>query len=206
MVLLLSKLKQKDQTMSKKLIRGFGINDADYPIRPRNGEACSYYKSWEGMLKRVYYKPDLIRHPEYKDVKVCDEWKYFSNFKKWMQSQDWVGKELDKDLIIPFNKIYSPDTCCFLTQSLNKFIKFKDGKLPLGVYKRKNRLSNSYETQIQVNGKRKTIACSSTLGEAENIYIDAKVKQIHEKIQTVDDDRIKGGLLKWTDVYINLKN
>lgn len=53
-----------------------------------------------------------------------------------MAAQDWVDKELDKDLIIPGNKIYSPETCAFVTPELNKFLTERSsarGDWPLGV-------------------------------------------------------------------------
>jgi hypothetical protein len=39
-----------------------------------------------------------------------------------MEKQDWKGKELDKDLLVNGNKVYSPETCIFLTKKVNSFI------------------------------------------------------------------------------------
>jgi hypothetical protein len=38
-----------------------------------------------------------------------------------MQTQPYEGQDLDKDLLGD-GKLYSPNTCCFLPQSTNKFI------------------------------------------------------------------------------------
>lgn len=45
---------------------------------------------------------------------VCEEWLTFSNFKRWMEQQDYEGKALDKDLLVSQNKTYSSETCVFV--------------------------------------------------------------------------------------------
>ena len=96
---------------AKKLVFGVGINDADYVIDKRinaslPGErrsqkvlwACPYYSRWKDVLSRCYAAYHLLKRPNYFDCTVCEEWLLFSNFKKWMEQQDWEGKQLDKDL------------------------------------------------------------------------------------------------------------
>ncbi len=47
-----------------------------------------------------------------------------------METQDWEGKELDKDVLVAGNKLYSPDTCAFITRKTNSFfIKFSSCRL-----------------------------------------------------------------------------
>ncbi len=102
---------------------GIGINDADYKVLPRvNGKQliCPYYQRWVSMIKRCYSEKTQERQPTYKGCTVCDEWLTFSNFKVWMEKQDWRGKQLDKDVIMSGNKVYSPDYCSFITQKENK--------------------------------------------------------------------------------------
>lgn len=53
---------------------------------------------------------------------MSSEWYTFSVFRLWMQEQHWHDKQLDKDLILTGNKIYSPDTCVFISGGLNKFL------------------------------------------------------------------------------------
>ena len=81
--------------------------------------------------------------PFYKDITCCQEWLIFSNFKSWMKQQDWEGKQLDKDLLIYQNKIYSPETCVFVDRKINQFLVKSNnsrGKYPLGVsYRNKNK-------------------------------------------------------------------
>ena len=101
----------------KKLICGVGFNDIY-----QTSNNCLYYTKWHGMIRRCYSKESETKNPTYKDCYVCDEWLTFSNFKSWMETQDWEGRVLDKDLLVYGNKIYSPDTCLFLDQRINSFI------------------------------------------------------------------------------------
>ena len=82
-----------------KKVYGVGINDADYTIKPtieNNRSKCMYYEKWIKMLQRCYSKSYQEKHPSYKGCSVCEEWLTFSNFKAWMETQDWKGKSLDK--------------------------------------------------------------------------------------------------------------
>ena len=76
---------------SKKLVFGKGINDADYDTK-----VCPYYREWYKMIQ-ICYSTKWQANNDDEDLDgrtVCDEWLTFSNFKKWMQTQDWEGREL----------------------------------------------------------------------------------------------------------------
>lgn len=125
--------------MSKKIVCGIGINDADYVVMPSvNGQQvkCSFYRAWKSMLERCYSESCQKKHPTYYGCVVCKEWLTFSNFKSWMETQDWKEKELDKDILIPGNKIYSPEACVFVDSITNTFVTKCDasrGEWPIGV-------------------------------------------------------------------------
>ena len=106
----------------RKSVCGVGINDADYMVSQIvNGKqvACPIYRSWANMLERCYFRKFQDKNPTYADCKVCDGWLTFSNFRAWMLTQDWQGKELDKDIKIKGNKVYSPSSCSFVTTKEN---------------------------------------------------------------------------------------
>ena len=121
-------------------VYGVGINDADYPTQPSvNGKSvmCSYYRTWSNMLQRCYSEKFQESRPTYKGCTVYPEWIYFMNFRKWMLTQDWEGKALDKDLLIEGNKVYSATTCVFVDQITNNFTNDHGrarGQYPIGVY------------------------------------------------------------------------
>lgn len=108
-----------------RLVQGVGVNDADYPVRPRlSGESfCPFYKRWSDMLKRCYSVKSKETRPTYSECTVCDEWLTFSNFKAWMEKQDWEGKQLDKDILVEGNTVYSPESCIFVPMKVNNFFK-----------------------------------------------------------------------------------
>jgi len=119
---------------------GVGINDLSRPIYPKlNGKRvmCPFYNRWLNMLRRCYCPKYQLRFPTYVGCSVAEEWLLFSNFERWMKTQDWEGKELDKDLLKAGNKLYSPDFCVFIPQELNTFTtdsRANRGEYPLGVY------------------------------------------------------------------------
>ena len=119
---------------AKKLVCGVGINDADYVVNVWetigyvNGKRkqkliwrCPYYSAWKSMLERCYSSKYQEKQPTYKGCTVSEEWLTFSVFKSWMEEQDWEGKQLDKDLLFEGNKVYSSETCVFVSGMVNSF-------------------------------------------------------------------------------------
>ena len=140
----------------KKLIYGVGIMDADYPVIKSINVAeagrykqkviwkCPFYQTWWNILVRCYSAAEHKRLPSYIGCSISEEWKSFMVFRKWMLTQDWEGKQLDKDLLFTGNKQYNKDTCIFVSPMVNKFIadKSTSTKYPLGVayFKQTNKL------------------------------------------------------------------
>jgi hypothetical protein len=124
----------------RRLVCGVGVNDADYVVQPKiNGKvvACPFYQTWNSMLKRCYDPKLQAKQPSYIGCSVVPEWHSFTAFRSWMIEQDWVGRQLDKDLLIPGNKVYGPSTCVFISSGLNKFTTghaAARGEWPIGVH------------------------------------------------------------------------
>ena len=112
-----------------KLVYGVGINDADYNVydygivdgKRKIVRICPFYQTWKHMLERCYSDKYQSKYPTYKGCSTYGDWLVFSQFKDWMEKQDWEDNHLDKDLLIEGNKTYSPDTCIFVPQTVNKF-------------------------------------------------------------------------------------
>lgn len=177
-----------------KLVYGVGNNDANYPINNshyENGKQiitwrCPFYEKWASMLRRCFSEKFQSKHPSYKGVLVCNEWLTFSNFKSWMEKQDWEGKELDKDFLGD-GKLYSPDTCAFIPDNINCLFhdnKSKRSTHPLGVSKLNRGLRKPFQSRIK-NGSSKQVHLGYYLSESEahRAWQVAKVKRASEVLK-----------------------
>ena len=87
-----------------------------------NGIKKYSYRVWYAMIQRCYKECNTTKKT-YKDIFVCDEWLCFENFEKWYNENYYETNSevmnLDKDILIKGNKLYSPNTCCFVPKRLN---------------------------------------------------------------------------------------
>lgn len=186
--------------MSGRLIQGVGINDAEYTTVKKkslgyvNGVykqeliwECPIYQRWRSMLNRCYSG----RYPSYKGFAVCEEWLTFSNFKAWMETQDWKGKELDKDLLVEGNKVYSPETCVFIDAEVNLFL--KDLVKSKGYEKLP---SGRFSARIKENNKDVRLGVFDTETEAKQAYVQAKNKLIKQLVDKQTDQQVIVSLLR----------
>lgn len=182
-----------DET-GRKLVYGAGLNDAIYSVQPLiNGEiaVCPFYQKWRSMLARCYLEARKKNFPTYKGCRVCDRWLIFSNFKKWMETQDWKDKELDKDILIEGNKLYSPETCVFVTGNVNALLNNHAsgrGKWPQGVtFYKKNK---KFGARVNISGKSKFLGLFSDVNKASLSYKRAKTNEIM-RIASSQDNKVK---------------
>lgn len=144
-----------------------------------NNKITKEYQTWINIFKRCYNKTYQEKHPSYNNCIVDNEWHNFQNFAKWFEENYIDGYQLDKDILVKGNKIYSPETCCFVPQEINSlFIKRqnKRGEYPIGVSKHRNRFASN----ILIDKKRKYLGTFNTPQEAFQIYKIVKEKHIKE--------------------------
>lgn len=185
---------------NNKLVCGVGINDTHYNTTKEyvNGKRirCPIYVNWKDMLRRCYSTEFQQRNPTYIGCTVTPEWLYFSNFHKWYQQQNPPEDyQLDKDLIYPGNKLYSPDTCIFVPRHINVLLRGSQSQstLPVGVRFTQNR----YEAQCKHNNQNIYLGRYHTVQEAHNAYCQYKIKVVQEEIQNQSDPRLKKILKRW---------
>lgn len=163
-----------------KLVYNMAINDADYPtcVR-REGKPswwCPFYRTWIDMIRRVYCDKHKANKPTYSDCSLHNDWHTFSNFKSWMETQDWEGNELDKNLLVKGNKLYGPETCIFIPLNVNMFMtenNARRGQFPLGVSFHKS--TGKYMSRIRNLGSgQKYLGVFETPEEAHMVYKKAK--------------------------------
>lgn len=172
------------------------INDANYVVKPQKNlirSYCPFYTKWTAMKRRVCAIEYKTKHPTYEDASCCEEWLIFSNFKAWMETQPWEGMELDKDILVAKNKLYSPETCCFVPQKIN-FIYRDFSRLPnnfdapLGVTyatdKPQSVIKKRWKAQVScINTPQKYLGVFSTKEEAHKVWQMAKATAIEEAVQ-----------------------
>ena len=144
---------------------GVGTNDAEYKVsiytyadgKQKLIWECPFYRTWVRMLDRCYSDKYHEKRPTYIGCNVCEDWHTFSNFRSWMEQQDWENKQLDKDLLKVGNKEYSPDNCVFVPKIVNSFLidcGNSRGEYPIGVYL--NKVVKKFQAQCSnpFTGKR----------------------------------------------------
>lgn len=152
-----------------------------------DGVHTNDYKVWQDMLKRVYSEKHNLEKPTYKDVGLSEEWHNFQNFAKWFEENYVEGWQLDKDIICPQCKIYSPETCAFVPPEINGMFtssKSYRGDYPIGVIKVKNKYFEAY-----YKGRYLGYSNNDPI-ETFNMYKNAKEKDVKEKAE-LHKDRLK---------------
>lgn len=159
----------------KKYVYGVGINDSEYPVN--KGKA---YKLWVDMLARCFSVEFKLKRPTYIECTCCNDWLYYSNFKKWFDAQLYKdGYHLDKDIIVPRNKVYSPDTCALVPPYINSLLVYKSkksGDLMRGVSKEKE--SSIFRASCCINKRNRHLGSFKDELEAHEAYKKAKYEEI----------------------------
>lgn len=175
----------------KRLYHGVGINDV---LCDGNSTA---YLHWAGILKRCYptdADKKAGRYKGYEKCKVCEEWKLFSNFEYWFDHNYIPGYHIDKDILFPGNKIYSPETCLFVPPRINElFVRDNQksyGKCCKGVIY--NKRLHKYVAQLsRCDRKSRHIGSFDTEEQAFSAYKISKESYIKE----VADEYYAKGLI-----------
>ena len=107
---------------------GVGILGTKYPIS-EGGIHTKDYALWKNMLQRCYSDSYKKKHLTYEYCKVSDNFKSFEYFCEWCDKQIGFGVEgngnpfqLDKDLLIKGNKVYSEYSCVFIPTEINSLL------------------------------------------------------------------------------------
>lgn len=154
-----------DIDKKRHLLYGVALNDVY-----GSSKKSLAYKRWYNIIIRCYDTKIHTKHPTYKDCYMCDEWLIFSNFKKWFDANYIKGYHIDKDILIKGNKVYSPETCCFIPHRINTLLIKRDndrGSEKIGVIKTK---SGKYEASVSKGNGQVFLGTFSTEIEAFNAY------------------------------------
>jgi len=200
-----------------KLVYGVGINDADYvtQIKEELGVSggkrkqkvvwiCPFYTTWKNMLRRGYSNKFKIKQPTYKDVTVCEEWHRFSTFRAWMQAQCCEGSHLDKDLLVPGNKVYSPESCVFVSRQVNNFFLDRGndrGDYKIGVDWHKQSGKFKARCNNPITGSREYLGLFESEEVAHQAWLSKKLEHAYALAATQTDPRVAKALIARYENY-----
>ena len=168
---------------------GVGVLGTKYPSRV-NGVKTKEYDLWYSMLQRCYSDVYKKKRPTYEGCEVSDNFLHYEYFYEWCHEQIGFGNDgngnpfqLDKDLLIKGNKVYSESTCVFLPQGINKVLTKREsmrGEHLIGVHW--HNASRAFKAQVSKSaGKQEYLGSFNTEIEAFNSYKTAKETFIKEQ-------------------------
>lgn len=163
------------------------------------------YNTWNGIFDRVLHNKQK-RHESYREIIIAPCFYKFSNFLRWIKSQPnyekWKNSNkyeycLDKDLLHPELKCYSPYTCRLIANTVNSA--FTSGRKIKGCCFDKKR--KKWEVKLTENNVNRHIAYCKTEIEARELY--KKVKREHIN-RLAEEEYSKGNIT--LDIYNAMLN
>ena len=186
-------------------VYGVGVLGAKYPPSI-NGVQTKEYTLWQNMLRRCYSDNSKKKQPTYEGCEVSENFKSYEYFYDWCNSKVGFGVEgwqLDKDLLVKGNKVYSENTCVFIPAEVNTLLvksTASRGKHLIGVCW--NKTKKSFVAHVGKNkGKSEHLGYFNTEIEAFNAYKQAKesfIKEQANKWKGQIDIRAYNALMNYT--------
>ena len=186
-------------------VHGVGIVGTEYPIRV-SGVLTKEYELWKSMLRRCYSDSSKKKRPTYEGCEVSENFKSYEYFYEWCNKQvgfnnkDW---QMDKDLLVKGNKVYSEYSCVFIPAEINSLLikcTASRGEHLVGVYWCKT--AKAFVARVNRNkGGSEHLGLFKTEIEAFNAYKTAKeafVKEQANKWKSQIDDRAYEALMNYT--------
>ena len=134
--------------------------------------------AWRGMLSRCYNENNLAKNSTYKGCSVSEQWHNFQNFAEWYESQYREdGWQIDKDILVRGNRVYSEDTCALVPREINVLTIKRNssrGELPIGLTMDGDRI----KAQFSCLGKIINLGFYDTEEEGFEAYKQAKETHI----------------------------
>lgn len=195
--------------MNKNLVLGVGVYIKGKYKSTESGRTTKAYGAWQGMLRRCYDPKWLADHPTYIGCKVCDEWLEFQVFAEWYDANFPKGGDeydLDKDLKVIGNNVYSPDNCLFVSRDVNKFTISRTalrGDCLIGVHW--DRSCDRYIAQCcnPLTKKQEKVGYFTDELEAHLAWRKRKSELAYELAMTQSNPEVRDALLRWKDALDN---
>lgn len=189
----------------KPTVYGVGYLGSNLELKSTyDGKDCPIYQRWRMMIRRCYSEKFHQRCPTYIGCYVSDDFKDYSKWREWYDNYQYKhdGWQLDKDLIIKGNKVYSAITCVFLPREINTVLLKRDktrGEYLIGVcYNKRN---ENFEVAMSKYGKTVNLGYYDNEYDAYLAYKEAKesyLKELADKYKDLLDPRAYEALYNYT--------
>lgn len=190
---------------SKPSVLGVGIVGSKYLTKDEVTQSNTQeYEAWRGLLTRCYSSRLLKKRPTYLGCIASENFKHYEYFYEWCQNQIGFKERwnLDKDVLVKGNKVYSEDTCVFVPDEINCALCKTDklrGKFPIGVHWDTNK--KVFIAQVnRGKGYQEYLGKFTTPEEAFEVYKKAKeayLKDLAEKWRGRVDERVYCALMNY---------
>ena len=185
-------------------VYGIGVLGTKYPSMI-NGVLTKEYVLWVDMLRRCYSDDFKKKRPTYEGCECSENFIYYEYFYEWCHKQVGFGEcgfQLDKDLLVKGNKVYSENTCVFIPTEINSVLikcTATRGKNLIGVCW--NKKSKAFVAMVsRSKSGSEYLGLFNTEIEAFNAYKQAKenyIKELANKWKDQIDDRAYNALMKY---------
>lgn len=186
-----------------KLVYGVGLYEKGQFKAKVSGKHTKSYQTWQGMLERCYDPKLHAKYPTYIDCSVCPEWLDFQVFARWFEDNhpnDGKKYQIDKDLKILNNKIYSPITCLFAPKLVNTFTLdcgAVRGEYLIGVTWHKQAGKFIARCNNPFTGEREYLGLFSDELQAHKAWRQRKSELAYELAMAQENPEVKEALLRW---------
>ena len=113
------------------------------PYKSRIGKESKIlepYATWSRILSRCYDPVAKKKLPAYEGCTMFKPWHNLQIFGSWYEENFYQipneKMEIDKDILVKWNKIYGPETCVFVSRDMNRLLERRvraRGQNPIGV-------------------------------------------------------------------------
>ena len=172
----------------------------NYTLPTRAQELALYNNMKQRCNNKKGYENCVIGKTWEKDHEKLYTW-YRNNY---YTLPDGEPINIDKDILIPNNRIYSEDTCLLVPERINKFFinihGTKKNGMPVGVTLDKK--SQKYKASIYKNKKSIKLGTYGTPQEAHDAWRKAKIEHLLELIEHYKDivpSEVTEAMMQWVD-------
>ncbi|QQD54814.1 hypothetical protein MHB_0000660 [Pseudomonas fluorescens BBc6R8] len=181
------------------LLYGMGVND--FAVTPAADDWS--FNVWDRILDCCYNDNSTRSRATYFDCSVAECWHRYSDFKVWFDKNCIIGYQLDKDILVPGNRVYGPDTCCFVPKYINDAVRWWRKK-PRSGYSGIAAFGSGFQAEITHKGFKQIGEWRTSAMEAHCDWQRMKAETIEDHLcdylrEVAPDLRVVRALVKYVD-------